>query len=79
MSSNKKWNKTEKGRKNMEIENNTDESGFIAIEIPDLIEAGTRGILWKKVFLEVFKNSQENTCVRVPFLIELQARACNFI
>ena len=75
----KKWNKTEKGRKNMEKENNTDESGFIAIEIPDLIEAGTRGILWKKVFLEVFKNSQENTCVRVPFLIELQARACNFI
>ena len=25
----KKWNKTEKGRKNMEKENNTDESNFI--------------------------------------------------
>ena len=29
----------------MEKENSTDESDFIAIEIPDLIEAGTRGVL----------------------------------
>ena len=37
MSSNKKkWNKTEKDRKNMEKENNTDESNFSENEIPDL-------------------------------------------
>ena len=33
----------------------------------------------KKVFLKVSQNSQENTCVRVSFLIKLQALACNFI
>ena len=27
----------------------------------------------KKVFLEISQNSQENTCARVPFLINLQA------
>ena len=27
----------------------------------------------KKVFLEILQNSQENTCARVSFLIELQA------
>ena len=27
----------------------------------------------KKVFLEISKNSQENTCARVSFLIKLQA------
>ena len=31
----------------------------------------------KKVFLKISQNSQENTCVRVFFLIKLQA--CNFI
>ena len=33
----------------------------------------------KKVFLEISQNSQENTCARVPFLINLQPEACNFI
>ena len=33
---NKKWNKTKKDRKNMEKENNTDESDFSENEIPDL-------------------------------------------
>ena len=33
----------------------------------------------KKVFLEISANSQENTFARVPFLIKLQALACNFI
>ena len=42
-------------------------------------EAATRGVLWKKVFLEISQNSQENTCVRASFLIKLQAQACNFI
>ena len=36
-------------------------------------EATTRGVLWKKVFLEILQNSQESTCVRVSFLIKLQA------
>ena len=33
----------------------------------------------KKVFLEISKNSSENTSARVPFLIQFQALACNFI
>ena len=45
----------------------------------------------KKVFLEISQNSQENTCARASFLIELQAsvlklywketlpQSCNFI
>ena len=36
-------------------------------------EAATRGVLWKKVILEISQNSQENTCARVSFLIKLQA------
>ena len=36
-----------------------------------LPEAGTRGVLCKKVFLEILQNPQENTCVRVSFLIKL--------
>ena len=30
-------------------------------------EAATRGVLWKKVFLEYSQNSQENPCPRVIF------------
>ena len=30
-------------------------------------EAATRCLLWKKVFLKVAHNSQENTCVGVTF------------
>ena len=33
----------------------------------------------KKVCLEILQNSQENTYARVSFLIQLQAKACNFI
>ena len=44
-----------------------------------MTEAATRGVLFTKVFLEISQNSQENTCVRVSFLIKLQAWACNFI
>ena len=36
-------------------------------------EATTRYVLYRKVFLEISQNSQENTCVRVSFLITLQA------
>ena len=35
-------------------------------------EAATRGVLYKKVFLKISQNSQENTCARVSFLIKLQ-------
>ena len=37
------------------------------------IEAVTRGVLWKKVFLEISQNSQENSCAEDSFLIKLQA------
>ena len=43
-----------------------------------LSEAATRGVLWKKVFLEISQNSQENTCARVSFLKTLQVLVCNF-
>ena len=32
-------------------------------------EAATEGITWKKVFLEISQNSQENTCAKLSFLI----------
>ena len=41
------------------------------------LEPTTRGVLQKRMFLEILQNSQENTCARVSFLIKLQA--CNFI
>ena len=43
------------------------------------IEAATGGVLYKKVFLEISQNSQENTCARVSFLIKLQASSLQFI
>ena len=35
-------------------------------------EAATTGVLWKKLFLEISQNSQENICARVSFLKNLQ-------
>ena len=35
-------------------------------------EAAMRGVIFKKVILEISQNSQENTCARVSFLIKLQ-------
>ena len=35
-------------------------------------EAATRGVLLKRVFLEISQNSQEDTCVRESFSIKLQ-------
>ena len=32
-----------------------------------IAEAATRGVLEKKVFIEILQNSQENTCDRVSF------------
>ena len=34
-------------------------------------EAATEGVLWRKVFLEISQNSQENTCTIASFLITL--------
>ena len=36
-------------------------------------ETAARGVLQKKVCLEISHNSQENTCPRYYFLIKLQA------
>ena len=36
--------------------------------VEGLSELATRGVLCKKVFLEISQNSQENTCARVSFL-----------
>ena len=38
------------------------------MKVLELVEASTRGVLWKKAFLEILQNSQENTCARAPFL-----------
>ena len=35
-------------------------------------EAAIRGVLWKKMFLEISQNSQENTCARVSLLIKFK-------
>ena len=42
-------------------------------DLESIPEAATRGILWKKVFLEILQNSPGNTCVRASFLRKLQA------
>ena len=39
------------------------------ISIFVFIEEATRGVLWKKVFLEISQNSQESTHTRVSFLL----------
>ena len=44
-----------------------------------ITEAVTQRCSVKKASLEILQNSQENTCVRVSFLIKLQASVCNFI
>ena len=44
----------------------------VSAEFRAVTDAATRGVLWKKVFLEISQNSQENTCARVSFLIKLQ-------
>ena len=43
------------------------------------LEAAARGVIWINVSLEISQNLQENPCVRVTFLIKLQAGACCFI
>ena len=43
------------------------------ISVYKVLEAATRGVLWRKVFLKIFQNLQENTFAGVSFLIKLQA------
>ena len=38
-------------------------------------DAAIGAVLQEKVFLEILQNSQENTCARISFLINLQAEA----
>ena len=38
----------------------------------DMIEAATGGVLQEKAFLEISQNSQEITCARTSFSINLQ-------
>ena len=44
---------------------------YLVYSVTDLnqqdTEAATGGVLYKKVFLKISLNSQENTCARVPF------------
>ena len=42
-------------------------------------EAATRGVLYKKVFLKILQNSQENTCARASFLINFIKIPVNFV
>ena len=37
-----------------------------------------KGVLWKKVFLEISQNSEENSSPRVSFLMKLQTEVFNF-
>ena len=37
------------------------------VDFSEKTEAATRGVLYKKVFLEISQNSQKNTCARVSF------------
>ena len=45
------------------------------IEIIFILQRQPAEVLYKKVFLKISQNSQENNCARVPFLIKLQTEA----
>ena len=44
----------------------TTEQGQVSEQLP--AESATGGVLWKKMFLEISQNSQENTSARASFL-----------
>ena len=52
------------------LEKNLCLCNFIKKETLTQAEAATGGVLWKKVFLKISQNSQENPCARVSFLIK---------
>ena len=43
---------------------------FKEFYILPVAEAATGGILYKKVYLKIVQNLQENTCVRLSFLLK---------
>ena len=45
----------------------------LLIRVRGVLEAAIWGVLGKKVFIEISKNSQENIYVRVSFLIKFHA------
>ena len=45
---------------------------------PKNTEAATGGVLYKKVFLKIYQNSQGKTCVRVSVLIKKETLAQMF-
>ena len=47
----------------------------IGFTIFHLSEVATGGVMLEKVFLEIWQNSQKNTCGKVSFLKNLQAEA----
>ena len=44
-----------------------------AVKVRLKSEAATKGVLLKKVFLKISKNSQENTCTRISFFDKVAA------
>ena len=46
-------------------------SHYIKSFYPNTPEAATGRVLWKKMFLKILQNSQENSCVGVSLLIKL--------
>ena len=49
------------------------ESSMQKIPLHHMYRSSRLEVFCKKMFLEISKNSQENTCARVSFLIKLQA------
>ena len=47
------------------------QESFLCLSGFSYTEAATGGVLYKKLFLEISQNSQENTCARVSFLIKM--------
>ena len=46
-------------------------SSYCHLKYVEIPEAATRGVLCKKMFLEISQNSQENICARASILIPL--------
>ena len=49
------------------------DDGLLSFVLIYCSEAATRGVLYRRAFLEISQNSQKNTCARISFLIKLQA------
>ena len=61
---------------------NTHSAKYYLVDAPEnhrTTEAVVRRRFVKKVFLKFLKNSQENTCVSVHFMVKFQAKDCKFV